>query len=225
MKDDVDQYIPNTNVVTSVNLINPNAGDAELLQLSFQPDYEAFLGEYDCNQSNISYNFHAFINDNSAKINEPLVSGIYTLEVTADDGVTYTKDYNFNEAVDLPVISAKSFDIRPDSSNNIFWTWEIPDSLFTGFSNLSISSRAYIMIYNNEQFVAYFHVKVPAHMGHLFIAGDTVQQLMTKGNKFKFGVDVRENNNNNRSYGSTLEVTNLLTNVQERKKVVVIPLF
>jgi hypothetical protein len=218
---------PDNNVVTAVNLIDPNGDDVDIGPLSFPGSYDIIIGAYGCDNSEINYTMDMAISDYNAVINDQLIQGTYTLQVTTDDAITYEKNYAFNQAVDLPYISSSTFEIRFDSSGNVFWTWDIPDALYTNImsQNISVSSRAFIMVYDDQEMTAYFHVKVPSHMGHLFISSDKVQELMAKGNRFMYGVDVRSNDNNNRTYGSGLEVNNLLTTVSKKKKVVVIPMF
>ena len=153
MKTDSGAYISNTNVVDAVKLISPEQEEVDLGPLVFQPNYEIILGQYDCSNSRITYSSPQIINDYHAVINDSLITGTYRLEVTADDDETYTQDYLFEQAVDLPYIDSDTFEIRADASGNVFWTWNIPDSLSTEIMSqgISIASRAFIEIYNNDQ--------------------------------------------------------------------------
>ena len=210
MLDEDGNFIPNGNVVKSVQLYGPNNNAVNLKALSLDPDFDYFGSRYDCATSKWIYNDARMINGYYDEILDPLIPGTYRLEVTADDGHTYNGDIEFNQKVILPIIKSSSFKIHSDNSGNVYWTWDIPDELCRMSESHEIQARAIVSVNANQKFEAFFQVSLPAHMGLLFIPNKTVQQIVTSGDEYLFLIQLRTSDQNNRSYSNSVNISDML---------------
>jgi hypothetical protein len=64
--------------------------------------------------------------------------------------------------------------------------------------------------------VAYFFVKIPSHMGYVFIPRHVVQKISEKGNQFGLKVQLETGDKNSRTYSNTLVITDMMTTIPER---------
>ncbi|MGE0085902.1 MAG: hypothetical protein AB7S75_15955 [Desulfococcaceae bacterium] len=188
------------NIVKSVELSDPDGIVIQLSNIVFNPFYKALYGSYDAQNGKWNYgsSFSSAEPYYSLNFNESLKSGQYHLKVTDNSNIVYDADRTFNgEIVTLPVISSKSFYAYRDSSGNLIWTWSRPSDLDTG---LNTSVRAFVSIYNNDQYMGELYVTVPTHLGYLFVPNDVYQKVLAEGSIFKLGIQLRTNDNQNRSY-------------------------
>jgi hypothetical protein len=146
----------------------------------------------------------------SANFFEPLIPGVYHLKVITADGKSTEYGFKFREVVSLPVITSRSFEIHPDSFGNVIWKWDIPDSLGHMAFNLQTVVKASIDVYKHNKQVAYFFIKLPSHMGYLFIPRNIVQKIHAKGDQFGLRVQLETRDNSTRTYSDTL-LMNALT--------------
>ena len=92
-----------------------------------------------------------------------------------------------------------------DQNGDIIWQWQVPDYMD---SSLQTSARAYIDCYDaNDNLIAELYVRIPTHMGFLFVPKSVVDQLLLIGKKFGFGTQIRTNDNNNRSCSTGLKIS------------------
>lgn len=210
MYDEDGNYIPNGNVVKSAQLSDPNDNVVNLKALSFDSDFDYMGGWYDCGFSKWNFDEVLLINGYYDEILDPLIPGTYRLEVTADDGQTYQRTYEFNQQIILPTIVSSSFKIHPDKDGNVYWTWDIPDELCRMSENYQIQAKAIVSINANQKFEAYFQISLPAHMGLLFIPNKIVQQIVSSGDEYSFLIQLRTPDNNNRSYTKSLTISDML---------------
>ncbi len=156
----------------------------------------------------------------------PLIPGTYLLVVTTSDEQVLAKEYTFNQQVDnFPYFSSKTFEIYHDSDGNVYWSWDLPEDALSTAENYSTSIRAFVDVYNGGQETAILWPTVPTHMNSLFIPSTVVQELMSKGDTFRFIVSFRTNDNQNRSYSKAVTVTDMLTTVTKKKQVAIVPMF
>jgi hypothetical protein len=223
--DDAGDFIPGTDVVTSVHLYDPVGTAVNLSQLGLDPDLDFLYGSYDAYNSRWTYDDWSMVKDYSAEILDSLITGTYRLVVTTDDAQSHESFYTFNGTVTFPKISASSFQIQPDAVGNLIWCWDIPKELFTLSPSQSTRISPYISIYQGEEYKGLLWATIPSHLGCLFIPQDRLQEIISRGNEFKFGVQIRTNDNNNRYVSNLLNVSSLPTTIVKSKKVVVVPMF
>ena len=202
--------------VADVKLYAPNGAPVTLSKYRFDSDEEIF-GLYDAVKSQWFYSdtwqFDSWFR---ADFSEPLVPGTYRLKVTTVDGEFTEGTCKFKLFVDLPIISSSSFKIYNDSLGNVIWKWDIPDNLGHMVFNHQTEARASIDIYRNENNVAYFFVKIPSHMGYVFIPRHVVQLMNQKGNRFELRVSLETLDKNNRTYSKRFMVNEKLPSTQGR---------
>ena len=209
LKDDQGQYVAN-DIVTNVKLYDPNDGDVNFSDPSFEFWPEFHMKRYDADNGTWVDDSSSTMSGYGSTIYDSLIAGTYRLEVTTDDGQTHGTTFEFYQSVRLPVIESNSFQLHPDVFGNVFWTWEVPDE-FCRISKLyDTSNRLYIMIYNNQEESAFYYYKIPTHMNRLFIASDVVEEMKSKGNSIRLVIQPRTNDNNARSTSNTLIVEDLL---------------
>jgi len=204
------------NSVADVKLYAPGGNQVKLKKYRFDSDDEIF-GLYDAIQSKWLYSSDwQFDSWFRANFSEPLVSGTYRLKVTTIDGKTAKGTCNFKSIVDLPLISSKTFTLYPDARGNVVWRWDIPENLGHMIFKHETEARASIDIYKDKKSVAYFFVKIPSHMGYVFIPRHVVQKISEKGNQFGLKVQLETGDKNSRTYSNTLVITDMMATIPER---------
>ena len=224
IKDEHGNYVTDEVIVTNVKLWDPESELVNLSQISFSliNDFQRGRFKLDTGQWEFDPGFQ--ISGFHAEFTGPLIPGNYQLDVTTDQGQLPLYQYNFIEKIDnLPYISSKSFQIRHDSLNNVFFTWDIPQEVLTVAESYSTLVRAFVWVYQDQLETAVLWTDIPTEMGFLYIPNSVVQDLMSKGNIFKIGVAFQAINNQ-RAW-SYLALSNMLTDVDRKKQVVVVPMF
>jgi hypothetical protein len=204
--------------VADVKLYAPNGAPVKLSKYKFASDEEIF-GLYDAIRSQWFYtDTWQFDSWFRANFSEPLIPGIYRLKVTTIDGEITEGTCKFKAIVDLPFIFSRSFKFYPDLLGNIIWKWDIPDNLGHLVFNHQTEARASIDIYRNENNVAYFFVKIPSHMGYVFIPRNVVQKINSMGNQFGLKVQLETGDKNSRTYSNTLVITDMTAKIPNPDK-------
>ena len=203
------------NSVVDVKLYAPGGDPVKLSKYKFDSDEEIF-GLYDAVKSQWFYSdtwqFDSWFR---ADLSEPLVPGTYRLKVTTVEGEITEGTCKFKSIVDLPIISSRSFKFYPDLLGNIIWKWDIPDNLGHMVFNHQTEARASIDIHRNENNVAYFFVKIPSHMGYVFIPRNVVQKINAKGDQYGLRIQLETGNKNSRTYSNTLVITDMLATIPD----------
>ena len=201
--------------VADVKLYAPNGAPVTLSKYRFDSDEEIF-GLYDAVKCQWFYSdtwqFDSWFR---ADFSELLVPGTYRLKVTTVDGEITEGICEFKSVVDLPIISSRSFKFYPDLLGNIIWKWDIPDSLGHMVFNHQTEARASIDIYRNENNVAYFFVKIPSHMGYVFIPRNVVQKIHAKGDQYGLRIQLETGDKNSRTYSNTWVITDMLATIPD----------
>jgi hypothetical protein len=201
--------------VESVQLYAPDGSAINLLKYRFDSDEEIF-GLYDPIKSRWHYsNNWQFDSWFRANFVEPLTPGQYRLKVTTVDGNAVVKIFHFKKRVELPVISSSSFKIHRDSLGNVIWKWDIPDELGRLIFDYHTEARASIDIIKNSKNVAYFFIKIPSHLGYVFIPHQVAEKIISKGDQFAFKIQLETKDKNNRTYSGTLITSHKLTTLTE----------
>ncbi len=194
---------PENNILTDVKLYDPNNNEVVLFNPGFQY-YKTGYGRYD--ETTEEWLYPNLFDENYYRYEiqtNDLVSGTYCLRVTDIYGAIHEKYYPFNSQLDLPIISAGTFSWYSDESRNFVLKWAVPD--LSGFDpppNTSV--RAIIRIFNDQTFIGDFGMKVPTGLGYLPLPRDVLQMLQSFGNRLEFMVQLRTNDNNNRTYSNRI---------------------
>jgi len=195
--------------VAAVELSDPQGRFVNLSDYKFRMDEEIY-GIYDPMRSQWSFNEEWQIDRwFSGNFFEPLIPGSYRLKVSTADGHVAEYEFTFKGVVALPVITSHSFELYPDPFGNLIWKWDIPDSLGHMVFNLQTVVKASIDIYKDNRQVGYFFIKLPTHMGYLFIPQNIVQKLSAKGDQFGLRIQLETRDNSSRTYSDTLIINDL----------------
>jgi hypothetical protein len=209
----------------SVELYDPTDKKVSLSETTFYPDYEYMRGSFDPTSGGWNYNSTVVYNEFQADILEPLVPGEYELRFRCADQLTYTATQTFNQIVSLPLISNKSYQVQPDSDGNVYFSWDVPESILQLAESYDLIYRPGVVAYEGERVTAFFLPSAPIQVNMLFIPSSVIQWLAGKGSTFTFGVGVRTSDHQNRSHQIPLTVNDMLTTVAKKKQVVVVPMF
>lgn len=201
VRDDFDRPITDNSEVVNIELYDPNNNLITLNDLRFWSE-DTINGSYDGNKSQLFYGDFVFDSGFSADISANLIPGTYRLEVTLSDATVLQRNYDFNQLVNLPFISSNSFGFFLDQSGNVFWEWDFPIELIYLSFNYETSARAIIEIYDNQQYVGSVWLRLPSHMRGMIIPYDLIQKMKSKGDNYKSMIQLRTNDNNNRTYSS-----------------------
>jgi hypothetical protein len=202
--------------VADVKLYAPGGGPVKLSKYKFDSDEEIF-GLYDAFKSQWFYSDN-WQRDNwfRANFSEPLIPGLYRLKVVTADGKMAESRFKVKKLVDLPIISSSSFKFYPDALGNVIWKWDIPDNLGYMIFKQETEARASIDIYKNNKNVAYFFVKIPSHMGYVFIPRNVVEKIHSKGDQFGLRIQLETKGKFSRTYSNTLLITDMLATIPEK---------
>jgi hypothetical protein len=213
--DENSQNLTSDENVTTVKLFDPNGRLVKLSDYKFNMDEEIY-GLYDSMRSQWRFR-EEWQQDSwfSANFSEPLISGVYRLIVITNKATTAEFQANFGAVTALPVITSRSFRLHPDPYGNVIWKWDVPDTLGHMAFTLQTTVKASIDIYRNNAQVAYFFIKLPSHMGYLFIPRNIVQKLNAKGDQFGLRVQLETRDTNTRTYSDTLIIDNLQVTVPQ----------
>jgi hypothetical protein len=196
---------PPVNIVDAVTLTDPNSGTVPLSNLAYWTDSYLF-GSYngDTGQWNYPEEF-TFWPGHGAEIDAPLIVGTYHLAITDIYGDTHHTDLEFSGSVNLPIISSSSFQIRLDPHNNLIWEWDVNDCYYLDPS-LETQVRAYIQILdqNGDDSSYYAWMRLPTHLGRLFVPSDVLRKIYLAGKSWRFRIQLRTTDNNSRAYSNYL---------------------
>ena len=203
MKDDSGDYILE-DIVNSIALYDPDGIQIQLTTAEFGFAYEVLNGKYDANNGfwsfDDAYSSNSFY---SVKFGGTLKSGEYHLSVTDNSSQTYDAYWTFNALVNLPIISSDTFCAFKYDDGSLMWKWNVPTSIMYQ-NSISTSVRTWIDVYTNGELVKEIHIKVPTHMGWAIVPNTLLQGIEGPNNVLKIGVNVRTNDNNNRSYSNDI---------------------
>lgn len=191
---------PESNILTDVKLYDPSNNMVYLSNPGFQY-YKTGYGRYDEEITEWLYPNLRDENYYSYEIQGNLVPGTYRLQVTDIYGVVHERPYYFNSTVDLPIISADTISWFTDEFRNFVLKWEAP---INPPANTSV--RAIIKIFNDDTFIGDFGMAVPTAMGYLPLPRWVLGMLQGFGNRLEFMVQLRTEDNNNRTYSNSVQL-------------------
>lgn len=196
------------NVVGSVTLYDPDGIEVSPTELNDEP-YLTMNGRYiaDTGQWEYDDDFHLVSGEYYLNFNEvPLKTGMYHIQVTDVDGYIH-EGYNYYAGpVELPMIYSHTLRGYEDDSGNFMWTWSVP---YTYDPNIETRSRASVLIYNNNEFIADVYISLPTHLAHVFIPSSTFQKIKARGNRLTVRSRLRERTSRVRKYSNEVDIANL----------------
>jgi hypothetical protein len=181
----------------SITLYDSNSDKVVLSDERIDPLNVAY-GNYDGSAGSYSGEFR-YESGISAKVNE-LLTGTYTLEVTDVNGNTYEANWTYN-VVDLPFIRAATFETDFDGDGNFIWQWTADASPEMPHNT---SLRAFIRLFNGETYTGLHWITVPSTVDHLSIPTSFLS--LDNSNRFKLQIQIRTNDNSNRTYSNMISV-------------------
>ena len=198
-----DSYYTPDDIIQSVTFYDPKGSEVPLSNMTYH-SRKSFHGIYNARDSRWIYDQEPFFESSYiAQLEIPLVPGEYRLEAIDNEGYSYESSFEFNEQIDLPIISANTFQGYFDNLGNFRCKWDIPLHLS---NDLRTSARAFIDSCMDDTCVAELSVRMPSHLGYIFVPSEIIQLLRSEGNLLKFGVQLRTNDNNNRSYSNSVDI-------------------
>lgn len=168
--------------------------------------YSEWDGSYDGDNGVFFYGSAYTTSYYSGKLPGKLIAGTYLLSAKYATS-TCRKDFIFNSEVGLPIIPISSFTYSVDGSGNLTAAWDVPMELCKKQPALQTSVRGWVDVYQDDTWKGELYVRIPTHMGRLFVPGFILDQVKKKGNKYRFGIHLRTNDNNNRAYSNSTSIS------------------
>jgi hypothetical protein len=187
---------PNGNVVTYTKAD---------LDLKFST-YTMLDGGYDGNNGVFMYGTPYRTSEYYGVLPGTLIPGTYHLSIKYATEVL-EKDCPFYGSVRLPIISANSIKSSVDKSGNLTATWAVPMNLCKTQPTLQTNIKVRIDVYQDTTFISELNVRIPTHMGRLFVPKALVNWLKSNGNKYFIGLYLRTNDNCNRTNSNTKSIS------------------
>jgi len=138
-----------------------------------------------------------------------LTHGTYKLNIVYD-GVPLAASFFLDRLYNLPLIKSASVKSSTDAKGNLYLRWRTPNKLFIMTDTDSppaLSARAFIDVYQGANYVGGLTVKVPTHMDMIFVPSRIIDWVKSQGDTYKFVIQVRTNDNNNRSYSDSVDLS------------------
>lgn len=196
-------------IVSSVELIDPY-NNTVTLDYSPQHFIELIMGgRYDADSGQWAYgsSFSDAAGYYSAFPGIPLESNEpYKLVVTDVNGTTFESYFKYDGLADLTIIPRSSIKYKVDRQRNLIASWLVPYSMDP---TLDTSARAIVGIYQNKTQVGALYVRVPTHMSRLYVPRDIVELMQAEGDQFDLTIQLRTNDNNNRTYSKPRRLNRL----------------
>jgi len=222
--DDTGSYITSPSAVENVVLKDPDGNtvqlDRTISRAFWDEEYMSGFGT-DWDQEMNIQRFDGepvWKYDSGFTFNLPddIAPGVYTLEVTAFGGKTYTQSYNWSGKVEnLPIISYGTFQVRSDDAGNLLWTWEQPPGMADYANNHPLELRVIVDIYEDDAFVANVSLWRGWDSNAYFFPKEIVDMINAKGDAFELMIQARSadrrentyNYNDERTYSKVLRMT------------------
>ena len=195
---------PQEDQLKSLVLINPKGKQVPIANLKFYND-GMLSGYYDANNGIWIYGELGPDVGYGGVIEQALIQGIYSLKANFA-GAKSSMTYAFNGLEKLPIIKSSSIKTK-DFQGNLICEWAVPYSLSKTNPGLTTSVRAMIDIYQQDAYRGCLWVRIPTHMGRLFVPRSVLDIIESTGDKFVVGIQLRTNDNNNRTYSAGKEIT------------------
>ena len=213
-----------SDVIKTITLYDPDENEISPTEVIFDPTWRALYGSFNsvAGQWNFNPAFSPPEPEYRINFDEPLIQGTYHLYVEENDGTTHDVYRDFNALANLPTISSSTFRGYEDSSGNFILTWDLPVDLDFWTSGLSTSYRVIITVSMDGSYSGDLWVTQPTPLGIIIVPSSVMQTLRAEGNTLKAQIQMRTNDNNNRTYSNAVNLDAIKS--ARRQKVVVIPL-
>ncbi len=130
-----------------------------------------------------------------------LINGIYKVTTTFMDTSSASKELKFNGYVDLPVISSTTFNATVDSAGDLTMKWDKPD--LNGIPDTSV--RGIVDFYDSaDNYIGDIYITMPSDIDYFLVPSETLA-LFGAYDRMEVGIQLRTNDNNNRSYSTFIE--------------------
>jgi hypothetical protein len=224
--DDQDNYVTDPSTIKSLKLIDPNENVVNISTVVQDGPMSILPWNFDIGTASWVYQTEWDWTGFWYEILDPMVIGVYKLEVTTIDDEKHEATYDFKYLLDLPIISSRSFQIHSDLNGNIYWMWDIPKELLVIANDRDTHIKAGVGALKNEKIDLLLWSRVPTYMGCLFIPQNIVQQLIDRGDEYVFMLQARTTGDMARSYAKRIVVDDLQAiTINKRKSVNIIPMF
>jgi hypothetical protein len=201
LKDEAGHYAEADLLTSAVLKYNDN-NTVEITRDSMSPD-DYWWGYYDAGAGQWRYDGVLYEQTGYVyTITGPLLQGKYSLEVIYDGVTSKISSYQYNGPVELPYLQANAIISKTfDKYGNFICNWNISNAIYAfTFKNpqLSIDSRAVIDVYHGKTWAESLTVKIPCHMGRLFVPAKIIKLLKARGGNYKLSLQLRTSDSNNR---------------------------
>ena len=210
--------------INTITLYDPDGTEILPTKVIFDPSWRALYGNFSSTTGQWNFNA-AFSSPEPAyyiNFDEPLIQGTYHLYAEENDGTPHDVYKEFNALANLPTISSSTFRGYEDSAGDFILTWDLPVDLYFWTSGLSTSYRVIITVSMDGSYSGDLWVTQPTPLGLIIVPSTVMQTLKAEGNTLKAQIQIRTNDNNNRTYSNAVNLDAIKT--FRRQKVVVIPL-
>ncbi len=205
IKDLNDSYVLN-NVIQNIELFDPDGNSVKLSNdTGFGGKYKSLFGKYNSDLGQWKYD-ETFTQESYYRVafDESLKIGTYHMKLTDINGKVYDSyKYNNSPVMNLPIIPSSSVYAYKNEAGNFHCSWVVPENIASDLST-SVSAWVIAMTDGIDMGEGEIYVKIPTHMGHLFIPNSVFQKLDTVGNSFKIGLHLRTNDGSNRAYSNSI---------------------
>ncbi len=130
-----------------------------------------------------------------------LVPGTYRLVVTFA-GATSEKTLTYNGDVKIPVVKGAKIKARIDTHGDLLCDWPVFYDLARTNPGLTTSARPFIEIYKGTLFVGTVYIRVPFHLGRLYVPKAVLNLMKKEGDNFKICIRLQTYDGTVRTYSN-----------------------
>lgn len=204
IKDDNGNYIT-TDKLQSLELLDPNGAVVVTSAMTLDGPYREMDGYYNGNNGKWTFGDMYWYSGYYGEFAADLIVGTYTVNLQYD-GVLLSKTWDFQGKVFLPYVKSSTIKPRLDGSGNLLVTWSVDSRILSAARLYDKSARVSFDVYNGEKYKLNLYVTSPFHMGAIFVPKSIVSTMTKLGDVYKVLIQLRTNNNCNRSYSARVAV-------------------
>lgn len=204
IKDDSGKYITE-NKLESIELLDPDGSPVQPGTMTFDGAYREIDGVYDGNTGKWTFGAMFWYSGYYGEVPGDLLVGTYTLNIQFD-GVPLSKTWYYAGKVALPYVKSSTIKPRLDGAGNLLVTWTVDNRILAAARAYDKSARVSFEVYDGEKFTMNLYVRSPFHQGALVVPKAIVTRLKSLGDRFTVVIQLRTNNNCNRSHSARVDV-------------------
>jgi hypothetical protein len=208
IKDDSGQIISNDKLNHgSILLIDPNGDEVPITNLKFNKPYKTMNATYNSQTGKWLFSPPVSTSEYSGEVPGDLMVGGYQLVVEYDTE-TLDKWWDFRGKVVLPYVESEHIKAKLDKEGNLFARWRITRELILAAPESDKSARVFFDAYDKfGNITGTVYLASPFHMGNAMLPKDVVDWLRSIGKIYKLGIQLRTNDNCNRSYSDVVPIS------------------